>query len=135
MYWILLPSSVCMCACVFIYTYNILQSDITNINYRKLKKRREITEHTQTNTLDTLKWATLMPSKKVLVGGKREGGIKIAKQIRFNQRKVVFKTKKVLNMKYCQSSFTKRFESAMNLIVTRRISRFSDILKLESPYR
>ena len=52
-----------------------------------------------------------MPIKKVLVDGERGGGIKIAKQIRFSQRKVVFKTKKVLNMKYCQSSFKKRFES------------------------
>ena len=40
-----------------------------------------------------------------------------------------------ISIKYCQSCFAKRFESVMNLIVARRISRFSHALNLESPYR
>ena len=46
------------------------------------------------------------------------------------------KQKKGRMMKYCQSSsFTKRFESVMILIVARRIIRFSEALSLESPYK
>ena len=85
-----------------------------------------------------------MPIKMVLVGeggggGGGGSGIRIGKKlIQLAENSLQDKKnrqKMNISIKYCQSCFAKRFESVMNLIVARRISRFSHALNLESPYR
>ena len=49
------------------------------------------------------------------------------------QNKTNKQERKNFSLKYCQSSFTKRFESDMNLMMGRRISWFLDTSKLGFP--